>query len=85
MLVWNKFLPENVRRILRDANFYGRTAKNKPRSLDENKDISFRNSLILEAESKFDISTSDRKVYVWGQSIEKFTWHKKHGVGHVMV
>lgn len=103
MFLGKKCHPETIRRVLRDDNFHGRTARNKPfiskknqkvriqfAKDHENKDISFWNTVIFADESKFNISASDGKAYVWRQpntelQIKNLRGTVKHGGGHVMV
>lgn len=101
MLLGKKCHPETERRVLRDANFHGRTARNKPfikknqkvriqfAKDHENKDISFWNTVIFADESKFNISAPDGKEYVASIKYELQTKNLrgtvKHVGGHVMV
>ena len=70
--------PETIRRILRRADFHGRTARNKPfispKNLKSrlqfardhvNKDQSFWDKVIFADESKFNLFGSDGKSYIW--------------------
>lgn len=78
MFLGKKCHPETVRRILRDSNFHGRTARNKPFINKKNKkarlqfakdhlnkDNAFWNTVIFADESKFNLFASDGKAYVW--------------------
>lgn len=76
--------PETVRRILRKANFHGRTARNKPliseknrrfrkefAIIHQNKDIEFWKTVLFADESKFNIFGSDGKITVWRKPREE--------------
>lgn len=70
--------PETIRRILRKADFHGRTARNKPFVSERNKksrlqfaeshvnkDETYWEDVIFADESKFNLFGSDGKAFVW--------------------
>lgn len=77
--------PETVRRVLRENNFHGRIARNKPYINERNrqkrlqfakeylnKDYNFWQHVIFTDESKFNLFSSDGKIPVWRKPNEEY-------------